>query len=265
MALGEHWDDVASWPGGCAAGRDQGADLPARRARAGRRRDADRRHPRRWPARPAPGPPRAGRRVPVRHRRGIRLGCRLGGPAGPRERVPDARRGRRGRPVGDKRRHRCPLRRRPRPGPSDKGGIQPVFSAARLSGGLVSAQIHSGKGSPERRHPGSYARLYRQVLAALGARIRFRRAADVILATFFVSHLTPFGSATGTLVNPSALEADGIAAATTGEAIALTSLTSTLVPCQITFARLARSCGRRAWPQVQPPRCGNVAVGTVSM
>jgi uncharacterized membrane protein YbhN (UPF0104 family) len=65
------------------------------------------------------------------------------------------------------------------------------------------------------------------VLAALGARIRFRLAADVILATFFVGHLTPFGSATGTLVNASALEADGIAAATTGEAIALTSLTST--------------------------------------
>jgi uncharacterized membrane protein YbhN (UPF0104 family) len=47
---------------------------------------------------------------------------------------------------------------------------------------------------------GSYAQLYRRVLAALGARIRFRLAADVILGTFFVSHLTPFGSATGTLV-----------------------------------------------------------------
>jgi uncharacterized protein (TIRG00374 family) len=75
---------------------------------------------------------------------------------------------------------------------------------------------------------GCYAQLYRRVLAALGARIRFRLAADVIMATFFVSHLTPFGSATGTLVNASALEADGIAAATTGEAIALTSLTSTI-------------------------------------
>ncbi len=50
----------------------------------------------------------------------------------------------------------------------------------------------------------------------------------VILATFFVSHLTPFGSATGTLVNASTLKADGIAAATTGEAIGLTSLTSTI-------------------------------------
>jgi uncharacterized protein (TIRG00374 family) len=73
-----------------------------------------------------------------------------------------------------------------------------------------------------------YAQLYRRVLAALGARIRFRLAADVVLATFFVSHLTPFGSATGTLVNASTLETEGIAAGTTGEAIALTSLTSTV-------------------------------------
>jgi uncharacterized membrane protein YbhN (UPF0104 family) len=64
---------------------------------------------------------------------------------------------------------------------------------------------------------GCYVQLYRQVLAALGARIRFRLAADVILATFFVSHLTPFGSATGTLVNASSLETEGIAAATTAK------------------------------------------------
>jgi uncharacterized protein (TIRG00374 family) len=43
-----------------------------------------------------------------------------------------------------------------------------------------------------------------------------------------LSHVTPFGSATGTLVNVSALEADGIEATTTGEAIALTSLMSTV-------------------------------------
>jgi uncharacterized membrane protein YbhN (UPF0104 family) len=48
---------------------------------------------------------------------------------------------------------------------------------------------------------GCYALLYRQVLAALGARVRFRLTADVTLASFFVSHLTPFGSATGTVVN----------------------------------------------------------------
>jgi len=67
-----------------------------------------------------------------------------------------------------------------------------------------------------------------RVLAALGAKLRFRLAADVVLASIFVSHLTPFGSAAGTLVNVGTLEADGIEAATTGEAIALTSLMSTV-------------------------------------
>ena len=91
---------------------------------------------------------------------------------------------------------------------------------------------------------GSYAQLYRRVLAALGARIRFRLAADVILATFFVSHLTPFGSATGTLVNASALESDGIAAATTGEAIGLTSLTSTVALIVLFGAGFVATAGR---------------------
>ena len=75
---------------------------------------------------------------------------------------------------------------------------------------------------------GCYALLYRRVLAALGARVRFRLVANVVLATFFISHLTPLGSATGTLVNVNTLEAEGVAAATTGEAIGLTSLMSTV-------------------------------------
>jgi uncharacterized protein (TIRG00374 family) len=91
---------------------------------------------------------------------------------------------------------------------------------------------------------GCYAQLYRQVLTALGARVRFRLAADVILATFFVSHLTPFGSATGTLVNASALETEGIAATTTGEAIALTSLTSTIALIVLFGTGLAATAGR---------------------
>jgi uncharacterized protein (TIRG00374 family) len=91
---------------------------------------------------------------------------------------------------------------------------------------------------------GCYAQLYRRVLAALGARVRFRLAADVTLATFFVSHLTPFGSATGTLVNASTLETEGIAAATTGEAIALTSLTSTIALIVLFGTGLAATAGR---------------------
>ena len=91
---------------------------------------------------------------------------------------------------------------------------------------------------------GCYAQLYRQVLAALGARVRFRLAADVTLATFFVSHLTPFGSATGTLVNASTLETEGIAATTTGEAIALTSLTSTIALIVLFGTGFAATAGR---------------------
>ena len=91
---------------------------------------------------------------------------------------------------------------------------------------------------------GCYAQLYRRVLAALGARIRFRLAADVTLATFFVSHLTPFGSATGTVVNASTLETEGIAAATTGEAIALTSLTSTIALIVLFGTGFAATAGR---------------------
>jgi uncharacterized protein (TIRG00374 family) len=91
---------------------------------------------------------------------------------------------------------------------------------------------------------GCYAQLYRRVLAALKARIRFRLAADVILAAFFVSHLTPFGSAAGTLVNASALEPEGIAAATTGEAIALTSLTSTVALMVLFGAGFAATAGQ---------------------
>jgi uncharacterized protein (TIRG00374 family) len=91
---------------------------------------------------------------------------------------------------------------------------------------------------------GCYAQLYRRVLAALQARIRFRLAADVILGSFFVSHLTPFGSAAGTMVNASALESEGIAAATTGEAIALTSLTSTVALIILFAAGFAATAGR---------------------
>jgi len=115
----------------------------------------------------------------------------------------------------------------------DAAGLRharPVFLAAAVVAQAVSL--------------GSYAQLYRQVLAALGARIRFRLAADVILATFFVSHLTPFGSATGTLVNASALETDGIPAATTGEAIALTSLTSTIALIILFGTGFAATAGR---------------------
>jgi uncharacterized protein (TIRG00374 family) len=89
-----------------------------------------------------------------------------------------------------------------------------------------------------------YALLYQRVLASLGARLRFRVAAEVTLSTFLVSHVTPFGSATGTLLNVSTLEAEGIAASTTGEAIGLTSLVSTVALIALFGTGLVATAGR---------------------
>jgi uncharacterized membrane protein YbhN (UPF0104 family) len=91
---------------------------------------------------------------------------------------------------------------------------------------------------------GCYALLYRRVLASLGARLRVRLAAQVTLASFLVSHITPFGSATGTLLNVSTLEAEGIAAPTTSEAIGLTSLVSTIALIALFGTGLVATAGR---------------------
>jgi uncharacterized protein (TIRG00374 family) len=89
-----------------------------------------------------------------------------------------------------------------------------------------------------------YALLYRRVLASLGARLPFWVAVRVTMASFLVSHVTPFGSATGTLLNVSTLEARGIAASTTSEAIGLTSLTSTIALIALFGAGFAATAGR---------------------
>jgi uncharacterized protein (TIRG00374 family) len=90
----------------------------------------------------------------------------------------------------------------------------------------------------------SYALLYRRVLASLGARLRFALAMRVTMASFLVSHVTPFGSATGTLLNVSTLESEGIAASTTGEAIGLTSLVSTIALIALFGTGFAATAGR---------------------
>jgi uncharacterized membrane protein YbhN (UPF0104 family) len=91
---------------------------------------------------------------------------------------------------------------------------------------------------------GSGARCCSQVLATLGARLRFRLAADVVLASFLVSHVVPFGSAAGPAVNASTLERDGIAVATTGEAIALTGLVSATALITLFGTGFAATAGR---------------------
>ena len=93
-----------------------------------------------------------------------------------------------------------------------------------------------------------YALLYRRVLASLGARLRFRLAAEVTLSTFLISHVTPFGSATGTLLNVSTLEAEGIGASTTGEAIGLTSLVSSVALIALFGTGLVATTGRHVSP-----------------
>ena len=98
---------------------------------------------------------------------------------------------------------------------------------------------------------GCYAQLYRRVLASLGAPVPFRLAARVTLASFLVSHLTPFGSATGTVLNVSALEAEGVSAPTTSEGIGLTSLVSSAALVALFGAGFAATAGRHlSWGYV---------------
>jgi uncharacterized membrane protein YbhN (UPF0104 family) len=92
--------------------------------------------------------------------------------------------------------------------------------------------------------PGCYALLYRRVLASLGARLRFGIAARVTLASFLVSHVTPFGSAAGTVLNVSTLETEGVAESTTGETIRLTSLVSTAALIALFGTGLVATAGR---------------------
>jgi len=91
---------------------------------------------------------------------------------------------------------------------------------------------------------GCYALLYRRVLASLGARLSFRVALDVTMASFLVSHVTPFGSATGTVLNVSTLEHEGIAGSTTGEAIGLTSLVSSVALIALFGTGFVATAGR---------------------
>ncbi len=107
---------------------------------------------------------------------------------------------------------------------------RPLFVAAAITAQAVSLA--------------SYALLYRRVLASLGARLRFALAVRVTLASFLVSHVTPFGSATGTLLNVSTLETEGIAASTTGEAIGLTSLMSAIALIALFATGLMATAGR---------------------
>ena len=82
------------------------------------------------------------------------------------------------------------------------------------------------------------------VLASLGARLPFRLALQVTLASFLVSHVTPVGSVTGSALNIAALETEGIAPATTADAIGVTSLVSSIALIALFGTGLAATAGR---------------------
>ena len=89
-----------------------------------------------------------------------------------------------------------------------------------------------------------YALLYRRMLASLGKRVPLWLTARVTLASYLVSHVTPFGSAAGTALNVSTLETAGVDASTTGEAIGLTSLVSTVALIVLFGTGLVATAGR---------------------
>jgi uncharacterized protein (TIRG00374 family) len=73
---------------------------------------------------------------------------------------------------------------------------------------------------------GAYVLLYRRVLRAAGADVSTSAVARVTMASFFVSHLLPGGSATGSVVNVDGLRGRGVPATTAGLALGLTVLIS---------------------------------------
>ena len=79
--------------------------------------------------------------------------------------------------------------------------------------------------------------------ASLGARLPFRLALQVTLASFLVSHITPAGSVTGSALNISTLETEGIAPATTVDTIGVTSLVSSIALIALFGAGLAATAG----------------------
>ena len=89
-----------------------------------------------------------------------------------------------------------------------------------------------------------YALLYQRMLASLGKRVPLWLTVRVTLASYLVSHVTPFGSAAGTALNVSTMETEGVDPSTTGEAIGLTSLVSTIALIVLFGTGLVATAGR---------------------
>jgi uncharacterized protein (TIRG00374 family) len=94
----------------------------------------------------------------------------------------------------------------------------------------------------------AYILFFRRVLRAVGAPLPFRTVARVTMAAFLLSHVSPWGSATGTLLNVDALREEGVDPATTAEAVALTTLLSSLALVALLLAGLGSTLGKHSLP-----------------
>jgi uncharacterized protein (TIRG00374 family) len=94
----------------------------------------------------------------------------------------------------------------------------------------------------------AYILLYRHILHAMGSAVPTLAVAEVVMATFLVSHVVPGGSAAGTAVNVDTMRARGVPASTSGTAVLLTTLISDVVLGVIFVIGLAYSVTKRSVP-----------------
>jgi len=94
----------------------------------------------------------------------------------------------------------------------------------------------------------AYVALYRSILAAQGARVSVRAAAQGVMAGFLVSHVVPGGSVAGTIANVQTMEREGIGARTAGLGITLTVIVSDIALAGLFLAGVIYALAKRSVP-----------------
>ena len=94
----------------------------------------------------------------------------------------------------------------------------------------------------------AYVLLYRHILLAMESAVPTLAVAEVVMATFLVSHVVPGGSAAGTGVNVDTMRKRGVPASTSGTAVLLTTLISDVVLGVIFVIGLVYSVTKRSVP-----------------
>ena len=94
----------------------------------------------------------------------------------------------------------------------------------------------------------AYILLYRHILHTMESTVPTLDVAEVVMATFLVSHVVPGGSAAGTAVNVDTMRKRGVPASTSGTAVLLTTLISDVVLGAIFVIGLAYSVTKRSVP-----------------